>query len=680
MAKPKFDPSQPFESSKSKKPKFDPSQPFESPEVEPKTSALSAITKGAQQALFGFGEEAQAGLEKGLENLFGGGAVPLDYDTRVTELRGELAQAREDRPGLTYGAEILSGLALPIPGAGFAAKGATTGAKALRAAGYGAGTAGLSALGASEAEDGLGTAGDVTKGVIYGGALGGALPGIGAGVSKLYNAAPKILAKVRKIPESIVRRYGTDEGRKAIDAIAQSSDEIPEAIIDASRRQADEINAAKEAFVSAQLQKEARGLEEATRKGFFVNADEITGTLDGISRDVVPVGPSFVRAKETLSDINEQIRDLARKNAAGFSANTGSLNEQQKRAVLNLVGGLEYSPARLASESAEQFRGTSALGPRVPQKPVAGTDPTLGYSFSPDGRVELNPERFDATIPAQQIIKNQLEADLLPVEKIVGKEVLTPRQVVDIRRNLDSEAQATFTSEAGKQLPGKDQISSLADSLRATTSRISSEAAEANQALSRGLKVSEALKNYGLTQKTIENSDLVIPEKLSNLFSVGEKNYAKTMQKLGAFDSVYGTRLGQEFDDVYGARMLNPQGILDKLYTGGGAVPAAVATSAGIPWAAAPYFALQAPIGTKALIRGGVAIDKRVQYLQSQLQKLPEQLRQRIGTGVLKQLGGLAATGMTPEMRDELLKSLREEQDMSSVEKAKLIQELQRAQ
>lgn len=152
------------------------SQPVSQPSPPPQVSKTeSALRGGAQGLSFGFADEATAFLR----NIAGNTPIlpEKSYEQALQESRQAYRQAQEANPITYTGSEIAGGV-LPtlIPGVGQAA----TGAKLGRLAAIGAGTGALSGLGYSEGE----TAGQITRDVGIGGALGGALPVLGRGIAK----------------------------------------------------------------------------------------------------------------------------------------------------------------------------------------------------------------------------------------------------------------------------------------------------------------------------------------------------------------------------------------------------------------------------------------------------------------------------------------------------------------
>lgn len=700
--------------------------------AEPETSLLDSIRIGAQQGLtFGGGEEAQASLEtqvlpavakQGLANTAAGslagplGPIALDaalpddpgitpsYDRRLEELRLENKTAYDERPFTTYGTEIATGFLLPglgaaklasnvapkvmraIPGIVNMAKNSPTSFRALRSAvnmgAAGAPVSAATSYGKTEKKNLGEQLRDVAEGTAIGvgasGVFGAAGSAIYSGGKAAWNAtkdmAPRALARIRKIPEFVVNEYADPARREVIDAIGTTPEAVQSKILDKSISVSDELNQARDSFVSTQLAKEEEGLRRATERGAFLPVGGLGQRVDEIAGAVTPVGDKFKDVKSTLGGISEDIQNLGRKNAernaaresrsitkdargrviAGESVITEPLSEVQKRAALNVKNDSAYLSAGVSGDVQKDLTKPRALG-RIKM------DET-GFSSNP------------LPIEQQRIFSKD---KLLDVDRVSGKDVLTPSEVLAVRRNLDNLSESVYKTEAGKSLPGKDQVASIATELRGATGRISSEAAEANKALSGAFDATAPLKRFGLAEKEVDS------DKLINLFKTGDAEIERRLIQAKAIDDIYGTNVAQQLKDVYIAKTLNPTGVLDKIYTGGGLLPLAVASASGLSGLGLPYAAAQAPILTKGIIRGGVATNKfvnsKVQALRDFIGKMPTELKERVGTGVLKPFISQFATQIPLEAQKQLVKEIQDS-DIPSTEKAKYIQELQRAQ
>jgi len=150
------------------------SQPTPStPSERPRSALQSGLIGASRGATFGLADEAIARLE----SIRSG----RPYEEVLQEARGMYKSASEQNPGSYLTGEIGAGVAAPIGQV-------ATGAKLGRLATIGAGTGALSGLGYSEGQD----IGEVARDVGIGGLLGGALPVLGAGLSKAKEYLPKI--------------------------------------------------------------------------------------------------------------------------------------------------------------------------------------------------------------------------------------------------------------------------------------------------------------------------------------------------------------------------------------------------------------------------------------------------------------------------------------------------------
>jgi hypothetical protein len=139
--------------------------------------ALSSLAKGAYRLATGDTEAQQR------------------YETEIERQRAETKRFEQQQPGASIGGQVTGAVALPI---GFAARAATLPARAWAAAKTGAATGALTGLG--EGEGGLtevregATLPDRIKGMLFGGAVGGAAGGLGAPVLEGTIAAGRYLA------------------------------------------------------------------------------------------------------------------------------------------------------------------------------------------------------------------------------------------------------------------------------------------------------------------------------------------------------------------------------------------------------------------------------------------------------------------------------------------------------
>lgn len=148
-------------------------------EAQPTTGGdIANFARGGLQGMtFGFGDE-----------IVGGGVAALTdktYEQAVADERKRLEMGRTESPVATYGGELAGVVAMPL---GAVAKGPTMANTAMRSAGMGGLLGGLYGFGSGEGgfADRLSNAAGV--GAISA-VLGGVLPVIGAGATRVYNSA-----------------------------------------------------------------------------------------------------------------------------------------------------------------------------------------------------------------------------------------------------------------------------------------------------------------------------------------------------------------------------------------------------------------------------------------------------------------------------------------------------------
>lgn len=167
------------------------------------------LNKAGESMTFGLvGDEASAAVE----SL----APGVNYEDRRDHYRGQEAQFDAENPGLSLTADIVG--AMTLPGIGLAKAGGSLGARALKSA---AATGAMSGVhGFAEGEGGLESrATDAAGDLALGGAIGGAIPFVGAGVQKASNA----LGLRKAIKEAVASAPTTEQlrqqGRSAYRAI-----------------------------------------------------------------------------------------------------------------------------------------------------------------------------------------------------------------------------------------------------------------------------------------------------------------------------------------------------------------------------------------------------------------------------------------------------------------------------
>jgi len=203
VAKPAFDPSQPFEAAPdaNAKPAFDPSQPFEAADTP---SMLQSAVRGVGKGLsLGFSDELRAidevgGAKQGEPGSLVNTATGLykywsgdkdaekTYDEAVARERAKDESYQSAHPYASMAGEAAGSLALPV-GAGATA--ATLPARMARGAITGAGVG--AAYGAGNGETPMERATGAATGAVLGGATGGLAPPLVEGAIQGVNAAAR---------------------------------------------------------------------------------------------------------------------------------------------------------------------------------------------------------------------------------------------------------------------------------------------------------------------------------------------------------------------------------------------------------------------------------------------------------------------------------------------------------
>ena len=161
----------------------------------------------AQGVTFGFGEEIEAGA-RAAAGMLGLSEDDRGYQEIRDELRGKLAEYKQQNPGTALTAELIGGIGIGLltGGAGLAAGAGRTGATLARTAGLGAREGALAGVGYSERE-GLRSLADAPGGAVGGAVASAALGGLGAGFQRyLANRLPqrsatKVQAELQRLAE-----------------------------------------------------------------------------------------------------------------------------------------------------------------------------------------------------------------------------------------------------------------------------------------------------------------------------------------------------------------------------------------------------------------------------------------------------------------------------------------------
>lgn len=175
--------------------------------------ALSALTGGAQGATFGLADEGVGAVSAMLPT---GGTMGQRYEYGREYSRAQIDAARRDNPVTTIGSEIGGSMALPI---GTAAQATTLPMRMAESGAKGAAMAGAYGFGAGEGGAHSRIV-DALSSAKWGGAIGAALPVLGAGVQKISdtNAARSAIKEAAKnAPTSDQLRVMGNAAYKAVD-------------------------------------------------------------------------------------------------------------------------------------------------------------------------------------------------------------------------------------------------------------------------------------------------------------------------------------------------------------------------------------------------------------------------------------------------------------------------------
>ncbi|WP_409188838.1 hypothetical protein [Bradyrhizobium sp. RDM4] len=153
------------------------------PEPKSYLSKVDDVVRALANGMtFGLADRFAAGMDAAT----GRGA---GYDENLAKEREKTDQFASEHPVISTGANLVGGAAVPIGAIGAAAKGVGLGTKMLYGAGAGAGIGGIQ--GAAESRDWtdpVQVAKDTGRGIVIGGAIGGAIPAAGKMLGAGYNA------------------------------------------------------------------------------------------------------------------------------------------------------------------------------------------------------------------------------------------------------------------------------------------------------------------------------------------------------------------------------------------------------------------------------------------------------------------------------------------------------------
>lgn len=264
-----------------------------------------ATDSAAQGASFGFIDEINAGMRsgaRGIGNLLQGQTPEFsaNYDRALADERSRMKQFDAENPVLSTTTNVLGGLASGVPAVG-AVKGAGAVGGIARSAGIGAGYGALGGFGAGEGgfENRLESA---ATGAVAGGALGAALPAVGAVANRAAGMASNVMGtrNPRNVAlDALNRGLERDQVSPAEIAARLAASEKPLSIMDV---------AGDNARRQARLAESTPGPGSNAMKEFL--HDRQYGQVDRVAGDIQQhlSGDDFYKS---LDELNNVRRDAA---------------------------------------------------------------------------------------------------------------------------------------------------------------------------------------------------------------------------------------------------------------------------------------------------------------------------------------------------------------------------------
>lgn len=273
----------------------------------------SLLNKGGEGMTFGLvGDEASAGVESLLPGV--------NYEDRLKHYRGQEEVFERDHGGLALGAEMggaLLGALGPLGAIGTLGKGAGLGARMLASAGTGAGMGGT--YGFMEGEGLEDRRKQGLTGAAVGGAVGAAIPVVGAGVQKAADS----VARRRAIADAVRGAPTTDQLRSAGQAAYQSIDDAGVQV----KPQA--FEGARQKIVDALRQN--TGFDELPGPGSLTpNTARVSQIMDDASKRM---------AAEPTAALPFKSLDQMRRQAGAAAGNVTNRTDQQ--AGMTVIEGLD---------------------------------------------------------------------------------------------------------------------------------------------------------------------------------------------------------------------------------------------------------------------------------------------------------------------------------------------------
>lgn len=469
--------------------KLTPKAPMQavSDKIEPAISNISSFGQGALDAgSLGFSDELGAGIQTGLDlgqsllNRLGlASESPSQVDTRLAsqgftgdltpsskdvyeqslkQNRQALKQAEESNPEAFLAGQVTGGLAQGLAGGGLLAKMGITGAStaglpllarmgvgaaaaAPQAAVYGAGSSEGSLIGDEKAQQQLKS--DVINAATTGGLIGGAIPGVGAGIGKIADVAAdspflRQLAKSFRLgsKEGIDIASEADQIGKLAGKSGEKSKELVDRIVETNKALGEDVgksisNAAKN-NIGIELNREIK--DTATKITSAIENDRSLINEFGSDLAQLQSGGTVTADKAyAIKKKLEEFSDLI------YGSNDPGTNLLQKQ-ISSLTDLVDASlktavPAfKTASERFAQFRRL------VPESIISGSTPTEISGITVGGLRKSKEKLYDKT---KDLIENLTDTGPSSLESKASFNILS--------KNLDklsaSEKQRVLNGE-----------------------------------------------------------------------------------------------------------------------------------------------------------------------------------------------------------------------------------------
>jgi hypothetical protein len=413
-------------------------EPIDFEPVQEEMSGLKSLGKGLQQgATLGFSDELSGAIQAGLDKLaplFGGTSLQQQakllqaegftgdigstnlYEQARNEERQALAKAKEANSKLYLTGELAGSAVVPLGAMG---KGAKLSQQVLKGAASGAGAGALTSIGTSEEMPGLK---DVATDALLGGAIGGGLPLVGAGLKGLNKAVKKsdsyqflkdLISKTREGVEfageeasSNLRKKALESTKNVVTAVDKSNlakikkrDELLSKIEDVDVKdgtvsllaQLDNLKNDAASTALPIINNTEKQIKRIFEKGAKISGNDFRSIEEKLGENIQKaVDSSDVRLKKILEDYQGLIKDKIYSQNPEIKQVRGAIRDENE--MLKLLTGEaapdlgKYSPAEMEKlveqtlNRLESPAGTSNFGQS--QKFFEGVEKTAGVRGS----------------------------------------------------------------------------------------------------------------------------------------------------------------------------------------------------------------------------------------------------------------------------------------------------------